>query len=57
MTALAPEIADLRAGVPVVAGLDEAAADVARPAGLVLVPAREDACTCPHDCQRDHPNE
>ena len=57
MTALASYIPDTGAGVPVVAGLDGAAADVARFAGLVRVSARVDACTCPHDCDRDHPNE
>jgi hypothetical protein len=57
MTALATYIPDTGAGVPVVAGLDEDTAGVARFAGLVRVSARADACTCPHDCDRDHPNE
>jgi hypothetical protein len=58
MNALAPTDPLRLAHVAV--GLSDAAEAAARRSGLAVdgsrrVPVQE--CTCPHDCDRDHPNE
>jgi hypothetical protein len=56
MSALATRADEQLASRADLAGFQGYIAPSARASGFVVV-AAEAECTCPHDCERDHPNE